>query len=71
MKKTVYADIIAVCPVCDEQLPPLMGSAYVIHMIDEHWELVTRIRETTGDDEARARLVSDLAAELAAKNRPA
>lgn len=64
-----------ICTICRE---PMAGSAvidltstsqvatiYLIHLIDKHWEIVERIRATSGrGSAARMRLVAELASEI-------
>lgn len=40
------------------------GMIVTMHMIDEHWDIVERIRATTGDGEARLALHRELYREL-------
>lgn len=57
--------LIATCPLCQEILHPIeyIASVYFLHMIDAHWDRVERIHATTGDADARSRLVAELEAE--------
>ena len=41
-----------------------LATLIAIHLIDEHWDVVERIRQTTGDGPAREDLVNQLAAEF-------
>jgi hypothetical protein len=42
----------------------VMAAVYLVHLIDEHWDLVERIRATTGDPDGRRRLFGELFREL-------
>lgn len=58
------------CGFCDWEKCPgehhtlAMSGFYLIHVIDEHWDLVERIRATTGDKDARTALIQQIDAEL-------
>lgn len=40
--------------------PGRVGAILAIHLIDEHWDLVERIRATTHDGDARLELFGQL-----------
>lgn len=54
------------CPVCRTFLGSVYPahSVYLLHMIDDHWDIVSDIHETTGDENARTQFAVKLAARL-------
>ena len=66
--------MIALCVICGRRMagsalvnPAVIGQTgmiFAIHLIDEHWDLVERIRATSGDGEARMALNAALVREL-------
>lgn len=67
--------MIALCVICGQRMagsalinPADVGQAgmiFAIHLIDEHWDLVERIRATAHNGEARIALNKALLRELA------
>jgi len=61
-------NIIVSCAICQWSAPVTSEekacSRYLIHFIDDHWDVVKRIRVTTGDPAGRLELNRQLAAEL-------
>ena len=55
---------IAGLPYTDGMMFNQLATLIAIHLIDEHWDVVERIRQTTGDGSARTELVNQLASEL-------
>ena len=55
---------IAGLPYTDGMAFNQLATLIAIHLIDEHWDVVERIRQTTGDGDARTQLVNRLAEEL-------
>lgn len=43
----------------------------MMHTIDNHWDLIQRLRATTNDPEKRAKLVDELAREQGERHRAA
>lgn len=70
MKGQRHRHVHAECRFCDwemcpgDRMPLEMSGFYVIHVIDAHWEFVQRVHATTGDTEARMRLIEYTKAEL-------
>lgn len=70
---------ILLCPICrnsvkgSSYIDPFNSSQiagfYVIHMIDEHWDLVEQIRATRVDVAAREQLADSLEQQLASHGR--
>lgn len=63
--------IVVMCPLCADHMrvSTVEGGygRYVIHFIEKHWEIVTKVHETTGDGKARERLNQELNARLRRK----
>ena len=55
---------IAGLPFTDAMTFSQLATLITIHLIDEHWDVVERIRQTTGDGIAREELVNRLASEF-------
>lgn len=50
---------------CPADLEPMtVAGFYLIHVIDDHWDLVERIHGTTGDTAARRQLIVQIATEM-------
>jgi hypothetical protein len=66
-------DVILMCPfdlqVIGRGAADHMAGVYLMHTIDAHWDQLERIRRTTGDKDARSRLVQQMAGEMAAHRR--
>ena len=70
--------VIALCGICRQPVagssiadlsnPSVIMGIYLTHVIDEHWDVVERIRATTGDYAARLALVEELSAEWLRRN---
>lgn len=66
-------EVILMCPFCLQVIgrgaADHMAGIYLTHMVDAHWHQLERIHRTTGDNEARSRLVRQMAGEMAAHRR--
>lgn len=66
--------LMLLCPICNKTIagssyidtddPEMIASIHTVHLIDHHWDIVERIRATTGDEQARYQLYAELHSEM-------
>ena len=66
--------MIALCGICRQPMsgsrlvdlndPRLAMGIYMVHLVDEHWQLLERVHATTGDPGGRTKLFHDLTVEF-------
>ena len=64
MHCTICGGRMAGSPLVSPYDPGQVAMITVLHLIDEHWDLVERIRATTGNKKARIELNRQLVSEL-------
>lgn len=66
---------IALCGICQQPMagsavvdcmdPAQLAAVYVLHLVDEHWDMIEQIRAATSDPQGRDALCGQLAQEWA------